>query len=129
MLSNQTFELQNHLMIQIFAKISTNKLSTLICNFKLYLRQHVSILKKALFRWLYISNSFKKVHVTLCWTPGPPRTGMSNSSNYLTGRKCDKNWQKGRTSAQKVLSGPNFTKYDWWLKWLKWLKLSHINVL
>jgi hypothetical protein len=29
---------------------------------------------------------------------------MSNS-NYLTGRKCTKNWQKGHNIAQKVLSG------------------------
>jgi len=40
-------------------------------------------------------------------------TGMSNS-NHLAGRKCNKNWQKGRKSVQKVLSGPNFTKYNDW---------------
>jgi len=41
------------------------------------------------------------------------RAGVSNS-NYLAGRKCNKNLQKGRKSVQKVLSGPNFTKNNDW---------------
>jgi len=46
----------------------------------------------------------------LCWS----KPGMSNS-NYLVGRKCNKNWQKGPKSVQKVLSWPNFTKYNDWI--------------
>jgi len=49
----------------------------------------------------------------VCDLRGPPRTGMSNS-NYLAGRKCNKKWLKGRKIAQKVQSGPNFTKYNDW---------------
>jgi len=42
---------------------------------------------------------------------GPPKPGMSNSY-YLTGRKCDKKCQKGHKSAQKILGGPNFAKFN-----------------